>query len=108
MYEDNHYKYLEKVLPTFFNEVGVRGGWSWNAGIIVAHGDKGYGYRYAWGKEGIPFNRGMAIFLLTYTYPFGQECRNYVDGEWVNGDTWVVRNYDKFKDTLERIEGEVL
>jgi hypothetical protein len=41
----SHYEYLKEHLPAFFNALGVRGGFDANAGIIVAHGDKTYGYK---------------------------------------------------------------
>jgi hypothetical protein len=89
----NHYEYLDKHLPKFFESVGVS--FENNAGIITAHGDKCYSYRGKWSDAGIPFEHGVAIYLLTYVRPFSQECRETENG-WKDPCEWVIENYEKF------------
>lgn len=79
-FADNHYAYLARVLPGFFKELGVS--WDENAGIIIAHGDKFYGYQDSFETAGMTFKQGCAIMMLTYVRPFGLECRE-TDGGWV-------------------------
>lgn len=93
----SHYDWLQKNLSTFFERVGVD--FDQNAGIIGAHGDKGYGYRWRWEEHGIPFEHGMAIYLLTYTRPFSHEVRE-TGSTWVDPAQWVIDNYERFKDKL--------
>lgn len=89
----SHYQYLEEVLPQFFKEVGVD--FNANAGIIVAHGDKCYGYKDMWEKGGLHFYYGVAIYLLTYCRPYSKEVRDSSDG-WVDPGKWVLANKDRF------------
>ena len=89
----NHYDYLEAHLPAFFEAVGVSG--ANNAGIISAHGDKAYSYRHEWEKLGIPFNHGVALYLLSYCRPFDLEVRQTAGG-WVAPKDWVASNYERF------------
>ena len=97
----NHYAYLEKNLPQFFADVGVN--WDHNAGIIVAHGDKAYGYQHYWEENGLHFYHGVAIFLLTYCHPYGKECRD-TPGGWVKPNEWVLKNKDRFLKYLPPVD----
>lgn len=89
----NHYDYLTKHLPKFFEDVGVS--WDYNAGIIGAHGDKCYSYENRWKEANIPFEKGVAIYLLSYTREYGNEVRKTVNG-WVDPCSWVISNRDRF------------
>lgn len=100
---DNHYQYLESVLPRFFDLVGVD--FDSNAGIISAHGDKCYGQRMEWEERGIPFNHGVAVYLLTHVRPYGKEVRGG-SGEWVSPVDWVANNYNRFKPFLDQVDEE--
>jgi hypothetical protein len=94
MYE-NHYDYLNKHLKVFFDALGI----PYSPGIIGAHGDKAYGYRGEWKDAGIPFHKGVAVYLLTHENPFSKEVRDTPNG-WVAPVDWVVQNYHRFKDKL--------
>lgn len=96
--EISHYDYLEMILPKFFKDVGVD--WESNAGIISAHGDKGYGYKHQWEDSGIPFPEGMAVYLLSYVSPYSETVRE-TDSGWIDPGQWVIDNYDTFRDHLE-------
>lgn len=93
----SHYDYLRDHLPTFFDQLDV--GWEGNEGIIVAHGDKCYGYRERWADVGITFDHGTAIYLLSYVSPYAREVRDTSDG-WVDPGQWVIDNYDRFMTAL--------
>jgi hypothetical protein len=97
MREINHYKWLEEHLPNFFKKLGIE---ECN-GIITAHGDKCYGYEGVWNEAGIPFHHGVAIYLLCYLNPYSKEVRETKNG-WVRPDDWVIANYPRFKDLLDK------
>lgn len=90
----SHYDWLNENLKEFFDGVGIN--IDYHKGVIVAHGDKCYGYKHAWEQAGIPFEHGVAIYLLTYFNPFADEVRQTDDG-WVDVKQWVIDNYPKFK-----------
>ena len=90
----NHYKWLEKHLPAFFEKVGIS--FDNHAGIIGAHGDKCYGYRDIFEVHGIEFPHGVAIFLLSYCSPYSKEVRAVEGIGWVPVEDWIVANKDRF------------
>lgn len=96
--EENHYDWLDKHLMEFFKKIGINTEVN-NEGIIVAHGDKFYSYRYSWEEAGIPFFHGAAIMLAGYCQPFSKEVRQ-TDHGWVQPDKWVIDNYHRFKEYL--------
>jgi len=97
-FAQSHYAWLDKNLKTIFERVGIADRWS--PGFVGAHGDKCYSYRYDWDKAGIPFEHGVAMYLLTYVTPFRQEVRETVEG-WVDPSKWIMDNYARFKPHLE-------
>ena len=88
-------------MPDFFEAVGVS--FDENAGIVSCHGDKCYGYQHQWEENNIPFEHGVAIYLLTYVRPYGHEVRDTTDG-WIDPGNWVVKNYSRFKEHLLKAE----
>lgn len=98
----SHYDYLNRVMPDVCEKAQIRGGWEWNCGLVSAHGDKGYSYRDYWKENGIPFPKGMAIFLLSYCHPYADEVRE-TDHGWVDVKQWVVDNYTRFESILPEI-----
>ena len=93
----SHYHWLEKHLPKLFKDLGLN--WENNKGIISCHGDKCYSYRSIFEKNNIPFEHGVAIYLLTYVSPFEKETRRTVNG-WVDPCKWIINNYNRFKPFL--------
>lgn len=93
---ENHYKWLYRHSDSFGFAVGLKYKLS---ELITDHGDKCYGYRDKWEKQNIPFNHGVAIYLLSYCDPFSKEVRETSAG-WVAPDDWVVSNYNRFKEFL--------
>jgi hypothetical protein len=94
----SHYNWLSDNLIPFLKSLDVRGA-EHCRGYIVAHGDKCYSYRQAWEEAGIPFEHGVAIYLLTYISPFSSESRETTQG-WVKPVDWVIDNYERFKPHL--------
>ena len=90
---ENHYIWLEKHLPKFLEKLGID--FNHCPGIIKAHGDKCYSYRYLWKGNNIPFSHGVALYLLTYLPPYSAEVRETNKG-WVAPNQWVIDNYQEF------------
>jgi len=97
MRKTNHYDYLDQNLPGFFEKVGID--WESNRGIIVCHGDKAYSYRCQWEAAGIHFYHGVALYLLSYCYPFDLEVRETEQG-WVSPQDWVIQKYPQYQEYL--------
>ena len=93
----SHYEWLDKNFNIFMFRLGLNSNDC--GGIIVAHGDKCEGYRNMWKMAGIPFNHGIAIYLLTYIKPYSDTVRMTSDG-WVSPVMWVIDHYKEFKDLL--------
>ena len=68
-------------------------------GMVSAHGDKAYSYKSGWEKENIPFNRGVLIFLLTYTSELDRE-------KWQSSE-FVIDKYEHYLPLIESVEKEV-
>jgi len=95
----NHYKWLDKNFKVFLNNLEQGDLWKNNKSIILTHGDKCYGYEDRWKKKGIPFEHGVAIYLLSYIKPWTDYVRVTVDG-WVDPCEWVEKNYTNFENFL--------
>lgn len=108
----SHYDYLEQHFEAFYrklcetekllltNEVV-------NGGIIVAHGDKCYQYKDEWERSGLAFEHGVAIYLLTFIWPWSSEVRDTTAG-WVAPSTWVLQNSGRFLTYLPPVPGRKL
>jgi hypothetical protein len=91
MNKKSHYDWLEDNLQDFFKKVHI----NQNNGIIVSHGDKCYSYQKIWEEAGVPFEHGVALYLLSHCSPFDKECRDTENG-WVAPMDWVINNYSRF------------
>lgn len=93
----NHYKWLDTHLDEFWMAVfGENLKDTLCAGIVSAHGDKGYQYKNKWKNAGIPFPHGMALFMLTYT--------DKMDRPKYESCQWVIDNYNRYVDLLPEID----
>lgn len=96
---ENHYEFLEREFMPFYLKAcemeGVKVNTYINDGMIVAHGDKCYSMATLWNNHGVPFERGVAIYLLSYILPWADEVRQRADG-WVAPANWVLDNYQRF------------
>ena len=87
----SHYDYLDEHAREFGNRFNI----CQLDGYISAHGDKCYAFEEEWKLFGIPFYKGVAIYLLTYVRPFSLEVRQTKNG-WVDPKVWVITNKDRF------------
>lgn len=91
----NHYKWLDKHLPKIFKDLGLEKELKNSPGIVSAHGDKCYSYKWDWDEAGIKFPHGVAMYLLTYVRPYCDDVGETKNG-WVDVNKWVIDNKDKF------------
>lgn len=96
----NHYKWLDKNFGEFLSKIGKNP--DNYKGLIVADGDKAYGFESIWNDNNIPFCHGVAIYLISKLAPYCDECRNTKNG-WVPVEQWVIDNYKKFKPLLNEV-----
>jgi len=98
---NNHYDYLKVMLEPFWLQVfGKTPNQMMCGGIVGAHGDKGYGYKTFWEECEISFQRGILLYLLTYT--------NEMDLEKSKSGVWVTAKYDHYLPMIEEAEKQVL
>lgn len=97
----NHYKWLDKHLQTFYENLGI--GKQYSAGIISAHGDKCSWAKFDSAVAHIPFPHVVAIYLLSHERPFSKEVRD-TDAGWVAPSDWVALNYERFKPHLPPVD----
>jgi hypothetical protein len=95
----NHYDYLDREWVPFYHRVcemeGIKINDHINNGMIIAHTDKCYQCATMWNNHDVPFERGVAIYLLTYIMPWAGQVRDRADG-WAAPANWVVENYQRF------------
>lgn len=97
----SHYKYLDAVIESFWVKVfGKTPSEMFCGGIVSAHGDKCFDYKFSMPKRNIPFNRSALLFLLTYT--------KLMDREKYLSEEWVVENYNKYVPLIIEAEKEFI
>ena len=89
----SHYHWLEENLPIFFEKLSIDFKYKC-PGIISAHGDKCSSYKNLWNLAGIPFEHGVAIYLLSYLSPWSDTVRKTKE-KWVKPDAWVIEKYSE-------------
>ena len=101
---NDHYHWLDKNLDSFVQNLtdlkSVYGDISLK-GSISADADKCYSYKGRFSNANIPFEHGVAIYLLTYYRPYSKEVRETPNG-WVDPCDWIIKNYPKFKPFLPK------
>jgi hypothetical protein len=102
----NHYDWLDKYFPKFLAKLGI----DFDArcpGIIIAHGDKCYTFKYEWKRAGIPFHYGVAIYLLTYLRPWSNAINQRTINGWIHPCDWVITEYKRFESLLKEVDDEI-
>lgn len=106
----SHYDYLDSNFKKFVSMLPVSNFWKEVCeSMIVADGDKCYGYRREWEKCGVPFNHGVCVYLISKMTPYQSTVRNTENG-WVPVDGWVVDMYHNqgMKEILENVDKGVV
>lgn len=95
----SHYDILEAEFLPFYHRLceslSIQPSHAVNNGIISAHGDKCYSAQSEWADQGLKFEHGVAIYLLTYIDPWAGEVGETSHG-WVPHHQWVVDNAHRF------------
>lgn len=101
-FPDDHYKWLDLVAA----EAAQRFQLKFNPNdYAVAHGDKCYSHKRAWKNAGVPFERGVFIYLLLSEAPYSSYVRDTAKG-WVAPNQWVI-DYYHANDGLQKIFDEI-
>jgi len=106
MKPESHYKWLERNLPRIFQTLELNP--TCASSMIVAHGDKCYGYEDYWRDTyGIPFHEGVAVYILSHIHPFSLTVRDTPHG-WVNPGSWTVLKHDELRKKYPNIFEETV
>lgn len=94
---NSHYRYLDLFLDDLWKkEFGMSLEEAWCNGIVSAHGDKCRQYKHLWEQNNIPFERGAALYMLTYTASMDRE-------KW-ESDKFVIDKYPLYKEFFDKLE----
>ena len=99
--ELNHYQFIDKYGGIFSKRLGLRYSIS---NLSSAHGDKAYCYRSKWTENGIPFNHGVCIFLMSYMREYDDvEVGNTPNG-YIPVVDWVIKKYKEIQSIFDDME----
>lgn len=94
------YKKLNKVFPIFLKNIGKENQIPYAESIIICDSDKCIQYYDIWEKNGIPFDHGVIIYLITKMKPYSDEAR-----KTISASEFVIKYYNDFKKFIP-LEGE--
>lgn len=88
-YPEDHYQFIERV----GKYVSTKWGHPENPALyLTAHGDKCRQYKELWEKNGVPFNHGAYVYLLSHMAAYSKNVRQTERG-WVDPGEWVIIYY---------------
>lgn len=87
---------LFEDFPKFLKNIGKEDQVKYSESIIMCDSDKCDSYRYIWEKNGIPFNHGVMIYLITKMNPYCKETRVSISAL-----DFVIEHYEEFKPFLQ-------
>jgi hypothetical protein len=88
-YPENHYEFIERV----GKYVSTTWGHPENPALyLTAHGDKCLQYKDLWEDNGVPFNHGAYVYLLSHMAAYSKNVRQTERG-WVDPGQWVITYY---------------
>jgi hypothetical protein len=71
--------------------------------LDLAHGDKAAQYEERWVAAGVPYHRGLMIYLLSFLPPYTGLVRQTHQG-WVDPCQWVIDRYrDEYIEIFEQV-----
>lgn len=96
----SHYDYMDLMLNDFWAYVFDKTlEQDHSEGISVGHGDKAYGYENIWRQHDIPFNRGVMLYMLTFTKLLGDYPKH-------ESFKWVIEQYQHYLPIIQQLEHE--
>lgn len=88
-------KRLEKNFPIFLKNIGKENQIPYAESIISCDADKCTQYCRIWENNGIPFEHGIMIYLITKMRPYSDEAR-----KTISACDFVIKYYEKFKEFM--------
>lgn len=84
----SHYNYIQLYGKQLSSDLGVAD----ITEILVAHGDKAYTRKEEWEVIGLPFPKGVMMYLLTKQRPYADLVRS-TPGGWVDPFAWIKTEF---------------
>lgn len=93
----DYFVYLNMVLPLFCDIVAKESGESVDIAVdSITIGAEAYANKADWKKHGIHFNRGILLYLLSYTL--------VPEVDRSERSSWVIKNYQKYLPAFQVVE----
>lgn len=89
------YETLNKNFPIFLKNIGQEAKVPYAESIIICDSDKCEQYREIWKNNGIPFEHGVMIYLITKMKPYSDEVR-----KTISASDFVIKYYNHFKNYM--------
>ena len=89
---DMNYDVLNRDFPIFLKNIGKENQVQYAESIIICDSDKCTQYRDIWENNGIPFEHGVMIYLITKMKPYCNEARRTI-----SASEFVIKYYEQFK-----------
>ena len=89
------YKKLERDFSIFLRNIGKENQVQYTESIIICDADKCTQYSEIWKRNGIPFEHGVMIYLITKMKPYSDEAR-----KTISASDFVIQYYEKFKEFM--------
>lgn len=83
---------LKNDFPIFLRNIGKENQVSYAESIIICDADKCTQYNEVWKRNGIPYEHGAMIYLITKMKPYCDEAR-----VTISASDFVIKHYGEFK-----------
>lgn len=90
-----NYDILNRDFPIFLKNIGKENQVQYAESIIICDSDKCTQYREIWERNGIPYEQGVMIYLITKMKPYSDEAR-----KTISASDFVIKYYGKFKEFM--------
>lgn len=89
------YKELERKFPIFLNNIGKSNQIPYASSIISCDADKCEQYRKTWENAGIPYIKGVMIYLISKMNPYNKEAR-----VTISASDFVLKHFSEFDNLI--------
>lgn len=83
---------LKNDFSLFLRNIGKENQVPYAESIIICDADKCTQYSEVWERNGIPYEHGVMIYLITKMKPYCDEAR-----VTISASDFVIKHYDEFK-----------
>jgi hypothetical protein len=92
------YAWLEDAMPKILFNLGKPPEvWLYASNSARLYAHICHDFRFPWENNDIPFNHGIALFLLSFFEPWLSNSHDAETGEY-DPQMWVLANYNRFKE----------